>query len=176
MSRRNSNLPWAGWSNEKPSRKERTIMKENCGRKCFLGPQKSFPICIKGTCDVSDKGTWAAYIRAREWGSKHKRVKAKNRTKKVYKRIAKKSRIMLRKKGYDVGKSLRATRRRMRMRRGGTSTMPTNAPAPQTNAPAMQLSNSYPINRAGITAESDAFFKNPDINPPIIPDESLFGE
>ena len=167
MSRRNSNLPWAGWSNEKPSSKERTIMKENCGRKCFLGPQKSFPICIKGTCDVSDKGTWAAYIRAREWGSKHKRVKAKNRTKKVYKRIAKKSRIMLRKKGYDVGKSLRATRRRMRMRRGGTSTTGTSTTS--TNAPTMQLSNSYPINRAGITAESD-------INSPITPDESLFGE
>lgn len=165
MSRRNPNLPWAGWSNEKPSRKERTIMKENCGKKCFLGPQKSFPICKKGTCDVSDKGTWAAYIRAREWGSKHKRVKAMNRTQKVYKRIAKKSRIMLRKKGYDVGKSLRATRRRMRMRLGGTSTTGT-----------MQLNTSYPINRTGITAESDAFFKNPDINPPIIPDESLFGE
>jgi hypothetical protein len=172
MSRRNPNLPWAGWSNEKPSRKERTIMKENCGKKCFLGPQKSFPICKKGTCDVSDKGTWAAYIRAREWGSKHKRVKAKNRTQKVYKRIAKKSRIMLRKKGYDVGKSLRATRRRMRMRRGGSSTMQANS----TTTSTMQLNTSYPINRAGITEESDAFFKNPEINQPITPDESLFGE
>jgi hypothetical protein len=77
---------------------------------------------------------------------------------------------MLRKKGYDVGKSLRATRKRMRMRRGGSSTTGTSTTS------TMQLNTSYPINRAGITAESDAFFKNPEINQPITPDESLFGE
>jgi hypothetical protein len=71
------NLPWTGWKNDKPhSRSERKVMQEECGKKCFLGTQNSFPICTKGTCDINNKGVWAAYIRAREWSSKNKKKKS----------------------------------------------------------------------------------------------------
>jgi hypothetical protein len=52
-------------------------MLKRCGRKCFLGPGKTFPICKKNTCKVSSKGLHAAYIRAREW--KHKNISRKAR-------------------------------------------------------------------------------------------------
>lgn len=106
------NLPWSGWKNDKPqSRLERKVMQEACGKKCFLGRQNSFPICTKGTCDINNKGVWAAYIRAREWGSKNKKKKSsKNSSKnsrKYYKKIANRSRKILTKKGYNVGKTLK---------------------------------------------------------------------
>ena len=56
-----------GWKKEKPSTHQRTIMFEKCGKKCFLGPNKSFPICKKNTCKISSKGVYAAYIRARQY-------------------------------------------------------------------------------------------------------------
>jgi hypothetical protein len=68
-------VSWKGWSMEKPSAHERTIMKQKCGSKCFLGPGTSFPICKKNTCRISKKGVSAAYIRSREW--KHKRISTK---------------------------------------------------------------------------------------------------
>lgn len=58
-------VPWAGWSKLAPSAKERTVMKRKCGKKCFLGPDKSFPVCAKGTCKINQKGLYAAYIRAK---------------------------------------------------------------------------------------------------------------
>lgn len=85
---------WAGWKRVKPSLRERTIMKRKCGKKCFLGPNKSFPICNKGTCKINKKGVWAAYIRSREWGSKKMRV-SKKHSKSVYNKIARKSRKLL---------------------------------------------------------------------------------
>jgi len=106
----NPNLPWAGWSNMKPTYKERTIMKKNCGSKCFLGPNKSFPICTAETCDINEKGIWASYIRSREWGSKNKKKKSGKYSQKIYRKIAQKSRKMLKKRGYDVGKTLRKKR------------------------------------------------------------------
>ena len=103
---RRRRMPWAGWSAEEPRGHQRTIMKRDCGRKCFLGPRKSFPICRKYTCDISDKGLWAAYIRAREWdGPKGEyRGKARPRHRRgVYTRIARRSREMLRRRGYNPG-------------------------------------------------------------------------
>jgi hypothetical protein len=85
---------WAGWKRVKPSTRERTIMKKKCGKKCFLGPNKSFPICNKGTCKVNKKGIWSAYIRAREWGSKKMRA-SKKHSKSFYNKIARKSRKLL---------------------------------------------------------------------------------
>lgn len=78
MSKTRKNVPWKGWKNQKPSTHQRTVMLKKCGKKCFLGPNKSFPICIKKTCKRSKKGIYAAYIRAREW--KHKKIasRAKN--------------------------------------------------------------------------------------------------
>ena len=87
-------LPWSGWSRVKPTKKERTLMKRKCGNKCFLGPNKSFPICSKGTCKINKKGVWAAYVRAREWSAKTIRH-SKTQSKKVYKAIARKSRKLL---------------------------------------------------------------------------------
>ena len=61
-----------GWYKEKPSYHERTVMLKRCGRKCFLGPGKSFPVCKKRTCTISQNGVHAAYVRSREW--KHEAV------------------------------------------------------------------------------------------------------
>lgn len=56
-----------GWSKEQPGTHQRTLMLKQCGKKCFLGPNKSFPICTKNTCRVNKKGVHAAYSRAREY-------------------------------------------------------------------------------------------------------------
>jgi hypothetical protein len=59
-----------GWKLEKPGYHQKTVMLKKCGRKCFLGPNKSFPICKKNTCRISKKGLHAAYNRARQYRSK----------------------------------------------------------------------------------------------------------
>ena len=59
-----------GWQSEKPGYHQRTVMMQKCGKKCFLGPNKSFPICKKNTCKISSKGVYAAYIRSRQFRTK----------------------------------------------------------------------------------------------------------
>ena len=61
------NEPWKGWKNQKPGFHQKTVMLRKCGKKCFLGPNKSFPICKKNTCKISSQGVYAAYVRAREY-------------------------------------------------------------------------------------------------------------
>jgi hypothetical protein len=78
-----------GWKNEKPGYHQKTIMLQRCGKKCFLGSKKSFPICKKNTCKVSSKGVYAAYIRAREYRTRGKK----------YTNISKKANKMLIKMG-----------------------------------------------------------------------------
>lgn len=56
-----------GWSKQQPGTHQRTIMMQKCGKKCFLGPNRSFPICTKNTCKINKKGVYAAYIRAKEY-------------------------------------------------------------------------------------------------------------
>ena len=130
-------VAWKGWSKIEPKGKQRTEMYRKCGKKCFLGTIKKygknsdrqhpdFPICAKGTCKVSDKGLWAAYIRAKQWGkprssykSKGKYVKFKTkrgtrevyykgsrptRKRSVYTNVARRAKRMLEKRGYRVGK------------------------------------------------------------------------
>ena len=58
-----------GWSKAQPSSEERTVMLKKCGKKCFLAPKKSFPICSKNTCKINIQGLHAAYARAREYES-----------------------------------------------------------------------------------------------------------
>jgi hypothetical protein len=130
MSRRKK-LSSAGWHALAPGRHERTIMQKDCGSKCFLGPvgESCFPICTKNTCDVNDKGVYAAYVRAREYGSKnmhmrsrhmrsrhmrsrhmrsrHNKTKKKkhaiyghNHSKTLYRKIAGKAKTLLKKLGY----------------------------------------------------------------------------
>jgi len=36
-----------GWKRLKPGYHQRTVMLKKCGKKCFLGPGKTFPICKK---------------------------------------------------------------------------------------------------------------------------------
>jgi hypothetical protein len=66
-----------GWKKEKPGYKQRTKMLAKCGKKCFLGPNKSFPICKKNTCKISKKGVHSAYIRAQQYHRKNISQKAK---------------------------------------------------------------------------------------------------
>lgn len=102
------NLPWSGWSAEKPGRHQRTVMRRECGKKCFLGPGTSFPICKKNTCKVSDKGIYAAYVRAREWKNKPSSYLGRSGPKysrSTYSRIATRAKRMLRRRGHSlVGK------------------------------------------------------------------------
>jgi hypothetical protein len=66
-----------GWKKEKPGYHERTVMFKNCGKKCFLGTKKSFPICKKNTCKISKHGLYSAYIRARQYHHRSISAKAK---------------------------------------------------------------------------------------------------
>ena len=65
------------WSRLAPrSVSERSAILSKCGKRCFLGPGKTFPICARlgsgsssNTCKINRRGVQAAYIRAREWAS-----------------------------------------------------------------------------------------------------------
>ena len=75
------------WSMLSSGTHERTVMMKECGKRCFLGPKKSFPICNRGTCKRNKRGVLAAYIRAREYMT----IKG---TKK-YTRIAKTAKLLM---------------------------------------------------------------------------------
>ena len=81
-----------GWSNNKPNSKQRTVMLKQCGKKCFLGPNKTFPICSKNTCKINRQGIHAAYVRAREYETI---TKTRVRQHKKYKNISRKAYKML---------------------------------------------------------------------------------
>lgn len=106
-------MPWAGWGKIAPRGRARTIMFRNCGKKCFLGPRKSFPICAKGTCRVNTKGLYAAYIRSRQWGKAKSHYKGKSRPSmkhRVYTRVARMAKRMLKDRGaMRGGRSRRRT-------------------------------------------------------------------
>ena len=68
-----------GWKNEKPGYSQKTVMLRKCGRRCFLGPGKSFPICKKNTCAISSKGVYSAYIRARQYRTKGRKYRIVSR-------------------------------------------------------------------------------------------------
>ena len=63
-------------------------MLRRCGEKCFLGPNKTFPICSKNTCKRNKKGIMAAYMRAKEYITIRPTVRK-------YKSIAKRAKKML---------------------------------------------------------------------------------
>jgi hypothetical protein len=71
MTKTRKNTPWKGWSKQKPGTHQKTVMFKKCGKKCFLGSNKSFPICKKNTCKISSKGVYAAYIRAQQYNHKN---------------------------------------------------------------------------------------------------------
>ena len=91
-SHRGGKQKWAGWAKLAPKRgTQRNKMQKKCGNTCFLGPDKSFPICEKNTCKINIKGVWSAYLRARQQESISKNKTQKRR----YAQIANKSRKML---------------------------------------------------------------------------------
>ena len=65
------------WSRRAPkSIGQRSAVLSKCGRRCFLGPGKTFPICARlgsgsgsGACKIDRRGVQAAYSRAREWAA-----------------------------------------------------------------------------------------------------------
>ena len=81
-----------GWKSEQPGYHDRTVMMKNCGKKCFLGPNKSFPICSRNICKRNKKGIYSAYIRAEEYKTMRNQDK--------YRRISAKARRMLHKKKF----------------------------------------------------------------------------
>ena len=109
------NLAWSGWINERPSRRQRTIMLNECGKKCFLGPGKSFPICKKNTCEISTKGVYSAFVRSREWGRTPKKYKGRSRPRysvSTYRRVQTKAKNILNRHGFSkVGKRKTMKRR-----------------------------------------------------------------
>ena len=97
--------PGAGWSKLAPNSAERTTMLKKCGKKCFLGPDKSFPICAKGTCKVNDKGLHAAYVRAKQWGGSPQKYKGKSKptmSRSAYQKIARSAKSRLVRRGYAI--------------------------------------------------------------------------
>jgi hypothetical protein len=89
MSQTRRNNPVKGWKREKPGFHQKTVMLKKCGRKCFLGPGKSFPICKKNTCRVSSHGVYAAYMRSRQYRNKSRKyVNISKRAEKMLVKIA----------------------------------------------------------------------------------------
>lgn len=92
-----------GWSRVAPKTVgERRAVLAKCGRRCFLGPGTTFPVCARlgaGSCKVDRRGVAAAYSRAREWasitarkkGSSAKAVRAHRR----YTAVARRARVIL---------------------------------------------------------------------------------
>jgi len=122
--RRRKSMPWSGWAKISPKGRARTVMKRKCGKKCFLGPKKSFPVCAKGTCKVNTKGLYAAYVRARQWGKRRSSYKGRLRPtmkQSTYKRVARKAKSMLKRRGALRGgkkrKRSRSRRRKSRSRK-----------------------------------------------------------
>ncbi len=79
-----------GWGAISPGGHERTVMMDKCGKKCFLGRDKTFPICAADSCRRNQKGVSAACIRARQMSSPRSR-KVKGRSKAYYNAIAKRA-------------------------------------------------------------------------------------
>ena len=80
---------------------DRSALLSKCGRKCFLGPGKTFPICARsgsghgGACKISRRGVVAAYSRARQWASITARKKRTSSAHRRYTAVARKARAIL---------------------------------------------------------------------------------
>ena len=90
--RRRRKIPAEGW--KAPGSYQRTVMMKNCGKRCFLGCDKTFPICAAGSCRHSKKGISAAYRGALSMASPKRTKKVTScddgtkRNKAYYNRIA----------------------------------------------------------------------------------------
>lgn len=82
------------WTKKNPGTHQRTLMYKRCGKKCFLGTRKSFPIC-NYNCTYNKGGIQSAYIRAREMQRLVKKGALKKHTHKYYGSIANRAKRML---------------------------------------------------------------------------------
>jgi len=92
--------PWNGWNKLSPNKTQRKEMMYKCGKKCFLGPNLSFPVCEKNTCKINRKGLHSAYIRAAQWGKSPSKYGSKSRPRmpqKVYTQVKKRAKQLLNK-------------------------------------------------------------------------------
>jgi hypothetical protein len=95
VTRKQLSITYKSWNRNKPSVHQRTLQMKRCGKKCFLGSEKSFPICNTGTCKLSKGGLISAYIRAREMTRRARdRTINKHRTSYYY-TVAKKAKNLL---------------------------------------------------------------------------------
>jgi hypothetical protein len=81
---------------------ERSALMAKCGRRCFLGSRKTFPICQRlgsgsgaADCKIDRRGVLAAYSRAREWASITARKKRTSASHRKYTAIARRARAIL---------------------------------------------------------------------------------
>ena len=88
---------YKSWRRNKPSAHERTLQMKRCGKKCFLGSKKSFPICNAGTCKPSKGGIMSAYIRSREMTRRARERTIEKHRAPYYYNISKKAKTLLRK-------------------------------------------------------------------------------
>lgn len=100
----NTNHGARKWSRDAPkSIGDRSAVLSKCGRRCFLGPGKTFPICARlgsgsGTCKVDRRGVAAAYSRAREWAAitaRKKRTASGARAHRRYTAVAHRAKAIL---------------------------------------------------------------------------------
>jgi len=96
------------WSRDAPkSVGDRSAVLSKCGRRCFLGPGKTFPICARlgsgagagaGACKIDPRGVAAAYSRAREWAAitaRKKRTASGARAYRRYTAVARRAKAIL---------------------------------------------------------------------------------
>ena len=86
---------YKSWRRNCPTIRQRTLQLKRCGKKCFLGSKKSFPICNAGTCNKSKGGLVAAYVRAREMTRRARDNTIKKHRAPYYYNIAKKAKTHL---------------------------------------------------------------------------------
>ena len=85
------------WRRNQPTRRQRSLQLKRCGKKCFLGSKKSFPICNAGSCKPSKGGLIAAYVRSREMTRRARDRTIKKHRASYYYNVAKKAKTLLRK-------------------------------------------------------------------------------
>ena len=83
------------WRRNQPTTHERSLQMKKCGKKCFLGSKKSFPICNAGTCEPNKGGIMAAYVRAREMTRRARENTIKKHRASYYYSVAKKAKTLL---------------------------------------------------------------------------------
>ena len=89
-------ITYKSWRRNQPTTHQRTLQLKRCGKKCFLGSKKSFPICNAGSCKPSKGGLVSAYMRAREMTRRAKDGTIKKHRASYYYNVEKKAKNLLR--------------------------------------------------------------------------------